>query len=379
MNFVFKATEDPDVVEAYPTPSVAVPTKHVVVRRAPSAHTEDDVPAAVWFLPRRGNVMPSYMRTANIIRQETHDIIVSILAWVEREAKQENGEASDSGPGRDSTAMDLYAAYQLQPPSAVSITVEPTDHLFPPFPIPLVPQPPISELDSYPNPFEGPGGSLSLEYHGLILTGLPGIGKTYLLYAIFALRVACDLPTLFMSAPDTVFIWQKGKYTYVKRLGLPQLFSLPRNTWCLIDSDHELPNAVLESRLFVVQAASPHEQRLQWQKKNPGTLGLQNNYKLGPRFVSEAQIVEFYTRYGGSARDAYSYVYDSRWEAIVTGAARQVQRQSIISALQATTPNSNIPHTLLSVFPLTDRDRRLFVIKAPSHAAYTRMLRCSRH
>lgn len=41
--------------------------------------------------------MPSYMRMANIIRQETHDIIVSILAWVEREAKLENGEASDSG------------------------------------------------------------------------------------------------------------------------------------------------------------------------------------------------------------------------------------------------------------------------------------------
>lgn len=82
---------------------------------------------------------------------------------------------------RDSTAMDLDAAYQLQPPSAVSITVERNDHLFPPFPIPLVAQPPISELDSYPNPFEGPGGSLSLEYHGLILTGLPGIGQFLLI------------------------------------------------------------------------------------------------------------------------------------------------------------------------------------------------------
>lgn len=97
-------------------------------------------------------------------------------------------------------------------------------------------------------------------------------GKTYLLYAIFALRVACDLPTLFMSTQDTALIWEEGKYTYVKRLGLRQLFSLPHNTWCLIDSDHELPNAVLESRLFVVQAASPHEQPMRWQKKNPANV-----------------------------------------------------------------------------------------------------------
>ncbi|KAJ6588321.1 hypothetical protein B0H19DRAFT_203275 [Mycena capillaripes] len=231
----------------------------------------------------------------------------------------------------------------------------------------------------------------------IIITGEPGIGKTSSLLLIFNLRMALDLPTLFMSAERQAIIWSHGSLRHVYDLKPNHIDALPSNTWCLIDSNSELekmPRVVDESGLFIVQASSPRASRMHWRQKRTRTVHyyLMKPWTCGELIAgiqlqedstelidfSEEEYMEFYAQYGGSARDTYTRIGDAAWPLIIRTAAQELTRADITHALYSEPAslviNDNVSHTLFSAFPLTDADRRQFRIAPASTWALQEIL-----
>ncbi|KAJ7272617.1 hypothetical protein B0H12DRAFT_589129 [Mycena haematopus] len=130
-------------------------------------------------------------------------------------------------------------------------------------------------LSEHQNPFENPKFQKLYRREGLVtVIGCPGIGKTLFLSVIFRLRMTANLPTIFMKSETKALIYQNGQLSV---LNTPESYTLresaPDDTWVLIDSNERLtdiPEEVVESKFFIIQAASPRPEHLEYRKKLSG-------------------------------------------------------------------------------------------------------------
>ncbi|KAJ7272610.1 hypothetical protein B0H12DRAFT_588297 [Mycena haematopus] len=260
---------------------------------------------------------------------------------------------------------------------------------------------PWTMLSEYQNPFENLKFQKLYRREGLVtVIGCPGIGKTMFLRVIFRLRMAANLPTIFMDSATKALIYKNGKLSV---LNSPQIYTLranaPDDTWFLIDSSNELvgiPLDVLKTRFFIIQAASPRPEHLRYTYKLSGNSLHQFCFMkpwslleliAGADLLNEdvrpqqAQINGFFVAYGGSARNVFSYAGDLEYfEAMVDVRARELERGSVEKIIRNPIPHIEIPddigHVLLSAFPLgEDQDRRFFQIRPPCESMYRRVLK----
>ncbi|KAJ7778492.1 hypothetical protein B0H16DRAFT_1879120 [Mycena metata] len=263
----------------------------------------------------------------------------------------------------------------------------------------LGPENELSEASDYPNPFVGKG-HLCQRQRLLIISGLPGIGKTLFLSLIFHLRVAANLPTLYMlSEKQAIFVvdhvaWlvPRSAYTYASATGW-----IPDNVWCLLDSTPELRYIPQMNGRHMVWAASPRDVKLQTTKDfitqscvmRPWSLQeLQDGHQFQVGVTTPLEpdtLANFFERYGGSARHAYRDGGDKvkmlAFENKINEEARRLSKLanyevrwpftafSIDSASIASPTNpDDVSHMLLSIFPYDDHDRCNFITGSPSTA-----------
>ncbi|KAI9464223.1 hypothetical protein HD554DRAFT_2282124 [Boletus coccyginus] len=107
------------------------------------------------------------------------------------------------------------------------------------------------------------------EKPGIIVTGMPGIGKSLLLEFILHLRNLAGLPTLFVLDNRRVDLFASdGVFRCEGRIDRSEL---PPSVWALVDSNTDLIGVsewVRSLGCFIVQAASPWPDRLHWALKH---------------------------------------------------------------------------------------------------------------
>ncbi|KAF8190009.1 hypothetical protein K438DRAFT_1971494 [Mycena galopus ATCC 62051] len=244
-------------------------------QRIPVVCPPDDVPdvktrAHMWVIPRVED--PRYLPSASfrlLLRQEYYNILVALLWYLDRKREAAPPDMKRTFPVLDGS-MDVGGCpgerinvppHQKYSPGLDELCIP--DHL-----------PDISEAMIFPNPFLDPHqGNIYRAFGALIITGLPGIGKTVFLAVIFWLRVAANLPTAYITDPNVALVYT-GTHFFV--LHNPTLipFALEQNAWVLVDSNVrnlDPPQAVIDSGYFIVQAASPRASYTQWAGKNQGS------------------------------------------------------------------------------------------------------------
>ncbi|KAJ6513366.1 hypothetical protein C8R45DRAFT_1154572 [Mycena sanguinolenta] len=243
----------------------------------------------------------------------------------------------------------------------------------------------------------------------LVMTGLPGIGKTMFLRFIFHLRVTTRLPTLYMENNSFAIVFVPGNTWKVPATALFDILELdliPTETWCLIDCNpefHAIPTEVVRGPRFVMLAASPRNvpsvkdfATTRYCVMRPWTLqelcdGLQFQTFLTSKRPNPRNLEEFFDRFGGSARLAYQKSADPQsiilFEANTRKAARNLDsmQKTLIRSLFTTakiidlfvfrtTIPDEISHILLSVFPIDDLNRTRILVDAPSQAMASKAL-----
>ncbi|KAF9048103.1 hypothetical protein BDZ89DRAFT_1058044 [Hymenopellis radicata] len=168
---------------------------------------------------------------------------------------------------------------------------------------------------------------------------------------------------------------------------------VPEETWCLIDSNNQLtsvPVYLVDSRRFVIQAASPRIRRMEWMQKVPHSqyflmkpwdcseliAARQCQTKLD-QTADETQLANFHHLCGGSARDAYSFAYRmAAFESKIESALDDLERDAM-ARLRSHEPSSFVPestsHRLLSFFPVTNQKRTVWKIDSPSESLRDRL------
>ncbi|KAJ7476136.1 hypothetical protein FB451DRAFT_268202 [Mycena latifolia] len=255
----------------------------------------------------------------------------------------------------------------------------------------------LSDLETYPNPFELPKYRNLYNVAGaIIITGLPGIGKTRFLGLLFHLRVAAGLPTLYMSEDRGAMVYKNGQLGEILNPSTIRLIqNLSPDTWCLVDSNVSfptVPGVVQQSSRFIVHASSPGANRLKYATKiegrsqfclmKPWTLSeLIMGSSLQPFAapLSEQKIEAFYKKFGGSARNVFKDGGDpDAFERAIDTAAARMNAADIERALLSDITTLTVPdhvHMLLSAFPVTDDDRRQYQIRSPSAAMSAKVLK----
>ncbi|KAJ7119439.1 hypothetical protein C8R44DRAFT_788083 [Mycena epipterygia] len=332
----------------------------------------------IWVLPRSRRLGNKEI----MVRLEYHRLLKGILKSLR--LRQENSHTVADHEDSSVSGTDPF------PPRPEMARIEA-----------LGPENELSQATQYPNPFVG---QLHLfQPRGLlVITGLPGIGKTMFLKLIFHLRVAANLPTLLMSSEHKATIYINGEVWNVSAADIQEALEtgwIPDETWCLLDCNpvfHHIPQPFAESRCFVVLAASPRSENLMSTKEfltrycimRPWSLpelydGLQFQDDRATNRPTPAALKAFFERYGGSARHAYTHSCDrinlDAFETTITHAVdrlRKIDKNVLRSAFTAANirdistvslaiPN-DITHMFLSVFPLNDEDRTQFRVGSPS-------------
>ncbi|KAJ6543320.1 hypothetical protein B0H10DRAFT_1377272 [Mycena sp. CBHHK59/15] len=196
------------VVRANPDPTV-LPTN------GPQEH--------IWVLPEGQGFLANLPTAQVMIRKEYDNLLVAILSSLQRQqALRNNPSPPDS-----------------QRAEAFQLSITPRD-------------PRLFNSENYPNPFALP--QYQNLYHksgAIIITGLPGIGKASFLALLFHLRVARNLPTLYMATEDSAKIFKNRQLGELRNpTDVDLTDNLPPETWCLIDSNSHLttvPGAVQEA------------------------------------------------------------------------------------------------------------------------------------
>ncbi|KAF9069412.1 hypothetical protein BDP27DRAFT_1447721 [Rhodocollybia butyracea] len=267
-------------------------------------------------------------------------------------------------------------------------------------PIPLKPITPLSSLDKFPNPFERSRYICSDDR--LVITGVPGIGKSYFLFLVLHLRRAQNLPTLYVRNSKSARLWQDKEECVIDLDGidlkdLKEL--LPPDTWSLVDLSCGLqyvPPILAEVEGFIMQASSTRHDTSTWAQPvesfvmRPWSSSelicgrqLQKIETIGR--VSNRQLAYFAERFGGSARDAYFYAgRPMEYEEKLKSALLQIEshtldiiKKRIYSSFRASSLRfvpADVDHRLLSILPQSDEDRRVRNITYLTESTHSKML-----
>ncbi|KAJ7225958.1 hypothetical protein GGX14DRAFT_642108 [Mycena pura] len=391
------------------------PQRRAVVRTDPNP-IDETIPAYAWVLQA---VAPLNTDTMNwgstLVRQDYHDCLVAILSSLYRQKQGRDNVRlyhhrcasrsswlnckREAGGSRMDTDEPTIKEEPMGDDDAV--TDEPTikeepmdddDALISPKQLRVKTSVDLSNVETYPNPFDSVKyGGLYMPASVVIISGLPGIGKTRFLCLLFYLRVAANLPTLYMSQKDNAIVYKAGGFGRLQPPNLDWISlreNMPKNTWCLVDSNKSLdrvPPVVIQSGLFIIQAASPRKERMDYVKDLEGTsqvclmrdwtleeLIVGSTFRLTSTFPFEQKMKDFFERYGGSARHAFKDLDNPTFEADIDKAARALEANKILQEIESTSPSLAISdefgHMLLSAFPLGDEDRRMCQIRSPSVA-----------
>ncbi|KAJ7081628.1 hypothetical protein B0H15DRAFT_854479 [Mycena belliarum] len=373
------------LVELIPSPwSKTLPERRQVIRdQSRRAVREVHTPEYIWVLaeqPGKTPIVAPYGSQPTMIRQEYQDLsaIPSLLHRRPSCAEEQQGARnatkidSDQIKVEDDEEVDLTDSYELRVDKA---------------------QANLSDLVTYPNPF------LLDEYAGLhkergsiVISGLPGIGKTHFLNMIFHLRVAASLPTLYMENISGTTVYRDGHLGELRTLSTGTVrANITQDTWCLIDSSvgfDSVPNFLTTTKCLIIQASSPPSARLEWMKKRPGVpqCCLMKPWTIEELFSAyvlqlnartnrwdEQRIQAFYEKFGGSARHTFEDMKDPAvFELDIELAAAALTpaqiKKHIHSSISSLAIPNDVTHMLLSAFPLHDEDRRLLQIRSPSAA-----------
>ncbi|KAJ7856623.1 hypothetical protein B0H13DRAFT_2672974 [Mycena leptocephala] len=244
------------------------------------------------------------------------------------------------------------------------------------------------EVDSHSyNPFSEPQHQLPLT-HGIVVTGMPGIGKSIFARYVLALRCMVNLPTVFIDHPNYMDIYNNNQ---VRTVVLHRAFlrDIPTSTWIIVDCNQELqtvPQSVFKTRAFIMQVMSPHEAHAEWVKKRLPRAGLlameawsaeeliaaqSAQGTEDTQLIESQQLVHFVERFGGSARDAYAFAEEpGAYEEQLGIAFGQVTALSMSAVIEGEIlprfAKAEISHTILSIFPRDNGGVRDMVMKAPT-------------
>ncbi|KAJ6560464.1 hypothetical protein B0H19DRAFT_1147833 [Mycena capillaripes] len=247
---------------------------------------------------------------------------------------------------------------------------------------------PIPFNEDPPNPF-----AMSINqgqrFGAVVVTGLPGIGKSGFSRYILSLRVMAGLPTVIVQSIDTLIYYHEG-YSTTHPITIDFVDSLPQDTWTIVDcrqSVKTVPEPVQLTPSFLVQLLSPREEGVAWVSKAlpvPAFLAMSPwtaeeliaartvQYDPLVRRTTDDDLRLFVQRYGGSARDAYLYACDqARFSDKVDAALERISAEGInLSFSGQSLPNfdrGSISHTVLSVFPIrTSNGLREMKLGCPS-------------
>ncbi|EJD05159.1 uncharacterized protein FOMMEDRAFT_139689 [Fomitiporia mediterranea MF3/22] len=244
------------------------------------------------------------------------------------------------------------------------------------------------------NPFEGiairanPGCRVA----GATVMGTPGIGKSFFLLYVLALRLSAGLTTVVDWNQDGFLVFsEEGTFAaqLLNGFGIDDSTSnyLPPGTWFLCDSNTNLHDAETKyaqmcsgTGRFVLQAASPREERLQWSKKvNVHTRLYMKNWRL-PEAVaarclqaclpqSEVHLKSFWRTYMPAARYAYGHAHDtSAYAALMAERMAECSREGVATALAESGVGylkDGISHQILIIEP-DDFDRTKYGFSIPT-------------
>ncbi|PBK71841.1 hypothetical protein ARMSODRAFT_1083199 [Armillaria solidipes] len=177
----------------------------------------------------------------------------------------------------------------------------------------------------YSNPFlRYKDSKAASKVKGFIITGHPGIGKTIFLYYVLLLRLQASQPTILITHPERVIVFlRRGPFSISMADFEDAMQVIPTTAWCLVDANESLetvPETIINTPFFILQAALPKRKHLQWANKTIGIL----QYVMKPfslseliigrnrsldvsKTLSEESLQEYYRRYTPSARFAYQH------------------------------------------------------------------------
>ncbi|KAJ7782789.1 hypothetical protein B0H16DRAFT_1709626 [Mycena metata] len=308
----------------------------------------------VWVLPRSLWASPQPI----MVRHEYHALLKGILRSLQIQYERGPpvlGDINDPEPEPGHTGFELQA---LDPSLELAVK-------------------------HYPNPFVG---ALNFfQRRGLlVITGLPGIGKTMFLSLVFHLRTVAKLPTLyFTSNTDPAILTIDGVAWMVPMSSLLSGFGttwIPKETWCLIDSSPtscSIPNSVVRSGRYVILAASP-AQTLE------GTKDFSTQYCVMRPWSLKELIDGFPFQHFFAASFAATPQKVKLFEGKINTVAKtlsKINKDALRAAFTATAIDSSylaipytLSHMLLSIFPENDEDRSNFVVTSPSLASRDKAL-----
>jgi len=182
--------------------------------------------------------------------------------------------------------------------------------------------------------------------NGLVVTGQPGIGKTYFLWYLLRYRLSQQLPTIFGLEGSVYFFHKTGAYELGSPLGYQHLaseaidMSRPELVWSLIDTVDKSgpPPYFWEAGLFPVQTTSPDRSRYKvWAKQRRAQVFTMNPWdwneilagiSLQPSTGSEFDLPllrQVYYKYGPVPRNVY--------EAYLLGGTHEIYDQEASEAI----------------------------------------------
>ncbi|KAJ7284086.1 hypothetical protein C8J57DRAFT_1677923 [Mycena rebaudengoi] len=344
-------------------------------------------PDNMWIIPSTQN--SAYLPSAAsdlMIRQEYYNLLAAQVAQLKRDFPPAPLPTQGDQMDVDGSA-EVQEVPQDMKPNHLRIPDDPPD---------------IFEETTFPNPFQHScHGHLYRRGSALIITGLPGIGKTVFLSVIFYLRVAAGLPTAYMQSKDFMLVYT-GERLFILRMPALIELAVPSNAWILLDSNVGFlspPQDVVECDRFIVQAASPRAGRTAWASKirGPRQFCLMRPWTLEELFTgyhvsftqertdvltlvrsslqsqvcSGSDMQAFFNKFGGSAWHVYQDSHNLPiFEDLVDASARSFDSKVIYRVMTHTSPtvavDDLVGHMLIAALPLDDEDRTKFRLTSPT-------------
>ncbi|KAJ7445892.1 hypothetical protein FB451DRAFT_1568005 [Mycena latifolia] len=369
--------------------------QRVPVVRPPHGAPDVKTPSYMWVIPcaKDSRYLPS-AGSRIMVRQEYYNILVALLWYLDRKreaAPHDMKETFSASPTHDDRFdVDGGPVEQINVPRRQTNVPPHQKHV--PGPDELcIPEhtPDISEATTFPNPFlDVRQGNLYREFGALIITGLPGIGKTVFLAVIFWLRVAAHLPTAYMTDPNVTVVYTGARFFVLHNPVLIPV-ALEQDAWFLLDSNvHNMdpPQVVIDSGRFIVQATSPRASHTKWAGKSQGSgihsFCMMQPWTLGELFAGSSLQIEqrtgtdmhnFFQKFGGSARHVYDESHRlAAFDDLVREAAATLVKDTelIMEVIRLWVPNRSIDgkfgHMFVTPLPLHDKDRTRFRMASPT-------------